>query len=183
MGPRPGQRVRARDARAAPGPELHGLGDANASARRGSARRGSPAASSSGEPVGARPSGEPLAEDLDELRPVFDALAVRGESLVRREPGESERGAQLRPLALAADADGDLAVRGRERLVRDDARVGVAEPAGRRAGHERACAWLTRIASVLCSSETSIRWPPRGRGRPLARDAAPPASTPPRTAP
>ena len=43
--------------------------------------------------------------------------------------GQPERGAQPRPLALRADGDRDRAVGRRERLVRDDVRVGVAEPA------------------------------------------------------
>ena len=38
--------------------------------------------------------------------------------------------AESLPLALAADGDGDRAVRGVERLVRDDVRVGVAPSDG-----------------------------------------------------
>ena len=56
---------------------------------------------------------------------------------LRGELGQADRRPEARPLALAPDADRDLAVGGRERLVRHDARVGVAAPDGRDAGHER----------------------------------------------
>ena len=70
-------------------------------------------------------------------RAVGDPVAVRREPRVVGEGGQPERAAQPRPLALAARRDRDLAVGGRERLVRDDVRMGVAEPARRRPADER----------------------------------------------
>ena len=89
------------------------------------------------EPLGGRPLREALAQRRDQLDPVRDAVAVRGEPRVVGERRQPERAAEARPLALAADRDRDLAVGRLERLVRDDVRVGVAEAARRDAVDER----------------------------------------------
>ena len=105
--------------------------------------------------------------------------------------GQPDRRPEPRPLALAPDADAisPSAVAN----VSYGTMLGWALP--RRTGAapvtSAACAWLTSTASVLWSSETSMRCPPPGvrprgagsaRRPPAPARAAPPAATPPRTA-
>src|SRR6185369_4633943 len=68
---------------------------------------------------------------------VLDPIAVRGEARVRAQARQPDGRPEPRPLSLAADTEGDLAVAGPERLVGNDARVRVAAPSRRTAGDER----------------------------------------------
>ena len=69
---------------------------------------------------------------------LLDPVAVRRESRVAGQLGQPERRAEPRPLPLATRRPPPARRRAVvERLVRDDVRVGVAEPARGAAGHER----------------------------------------------
>ncbi len=81
--------------------------------------------------------GEASRQDRPQRIPVRDASPVRGEARVERELRDPHRRAEADELPIRADGDRDLPVGGRERLVRDDVRVGVAAPRRRRARHER----------------------------------------------
>ena len=74
-------------------------------------------------------SREARGEDRAQLRPVLDPVAVRREPRILGELRQPDRRAQPRPLPLRPDRDRDRAVGRLEGLVRDDVRVGVAEPA------------------------------------------------------
>ena len=90
-----------------------------------------------GEPVRGRARREARRQDRAELARSLDPVAVRREARIVGQLRRTDRRAQPRPLALRADRDRDRAVGRRERLVRDDVRVGVAEPARRDAADER----------------------------------------------
>ena len=68
--------------------------------------------------------------------PPHDPVAVRREAGIHSQLRHSEDLAEPRPLALRSDGHGDRAVRGVERLVRDDVGMRVAEPLRRRARDE-----------------------------------------------
>ena len=85
--------------------------------------------------------------------------------------GHPDRRAEPQPLALRADRDRDLPVGRRERLVRDDVRVGVAAPAGRRARHERVLGLVDEAGQGRFEDRHSTRWPAPAGG-PLARSRA-----------
>ena len=90
------------------------------------------------QPVGGRALRRSARRGSGAARPAVSTrspfVANRGSCGQVRQP---ERRAQPRPLALRADRDRDRAVGRVERLVRDDVRVGVAEPARRDARDER----------------------------------------------
>ena len=88
-------------------------------------------------------------------------------------PGKSQRRAEPRPLALRPDRDRDRAVGGRERLVRDDVRVGVAEPARGDARHERVLGLVDQARQRGAEERDVDRWPappagPASRSRPTS---------------
>ncbi len=89
------------------------------------------------QPLAAGLRRELLREDRDQLVAVLDAVAVRGESRVGGEVRLAQRRPETRPLPLAPDPKRDLAIRRREGLVRDDARVRVAAADRRPPGHQR----------------------------------------------
>jgi hypothetical protein len=82
-----------------------------------------------GQPRLGIPATEHVRKALDQLGAVEDAGAVRGEAPISGELGRPDRLAEPLPLAFAADADRDRPVGRWERLVRDDARVGVPKSA------------------------------------------------------
>ena len=91
----------------------------------------------SGQPRVVRALAETLGEKRAELVSMLDPVAVAREPRIGRELGHAERRTEPQPLALRADGDGDRAVGGLERLVRNDVGVRVAEPARRHPGRER----------------------------------------------
>ena len=99
----------------------HGMSAASSAASQSAVERVAKRAASNGRSVARRSTRSPF-------------VAKRGSPA---SSGSTERRAQPRPLPLRADRDGDRAVGGRERLVRHDVRVGVAEPPGRNAADER----------------------------------------------
>ena len=78
------------------------------------------------DPVVGRPGGEGLFEQRQQCVAVQHAGRVGGEPLVGRELGPRQSLAEPREEAVVRRRDGDPAVRRGERLIRDDARVGVA---------------------------------------------------------
>ena len=169
MGPRPGQRVRARDARAAPAalaPRPAGMRTPRQG--RGSGRPGC-RQHRAGRAISARPGGEPLGEDRDELLAVLDAVAVRGESRVGREVRVRSRGtsfAHWRSLPTRWRSGRPRSRRSRTGRCSG----GRCRAAGRRAGHERDWAWLR--GSPACSGAARRRSAgprPAGAGRPRSR--------------
>ena len=88
------------------------------------------------EPVIRRAPGQAFRDEGPQDGPVRHPIRVGGEPRVIDERRQPERLAEARPLPLAPDGDRDLPVARRERLVRDDVRVGVAQPPRRNPGHE-----------------------------------------------
>src|SRR3954449_10441357 len=78
------------------------------------------------DPLSRAPAGEEGAELGHELVAMLDAPVVRAVALVFRELRPLEYRAEPCEEPVVRRGDGHLAVRGRERLVRDDARVCVA---------------------------------------------------------
>ena len=79
-----------------------------------------------GQPLGSRAGAEAIGKDRPECAAVVDAVPVRREPGIVGPIGDRERVAQPDPLATRPNRDRDRAIGRGERLVRDDARVGVA---------------------------------------------------------
>ena len=79
-----------------------------------------------------------------------DPIAVRGEAWIRGKLRGTDRLAEARPLALRPHAHGNLAIGRRERLVRNDVRVRVAEAARSATGivvEEDGRVWLSEFGA------------------------------------
>ena len=88
------------------------------------------------EPLGSASGGQPLDEDRSQLGPVRGAVAVAGEPRVVGHCGDPEHVAQLAELPVVGRGDDQLAVRGRQWLVREHAGMRVAHAVGHHvAGH------------------------------------------------
>ena len=104
-------------------------GSANSSPRSRTEPHGTPAAVSRSIQCAAGAATKPRVEDRTELAVRGDALAVGREPILRR---DVRHAAEAPPLVVVADRQHELAVRGRERLVRHDRRMAVAHPRRRR---------------------------------------------------
>ena len=80
------------------------------------------------EPLVGRPGAQALDEERSQLLTVRRAVLVAGEAGVVRELGDAENLDELAELPRVAGCDDEVAVRARERLVGEEARVAVAHP-------------------------------------------------------
>ena len=97
---------------------------------------GTPASSSRSNHSCGRALGQPLLEQRPQLVAVAGAVAVVEEPLVLGDLGDAQRRAEPLELPVVGGDHDQVGVRGRERLVGEDARVRVAHPVGHHAaGH------------------------------------------------
>jgi hypothetical protein len=80
------------------------------------------------EPLARGPPGQPLGEQRPQLLPVGRAAGVLGEPWVGRQFRRAEHLAQPGELSVVADRDDQVAVAGRQRLVREQAGMGIPHP-------------------------------------------------------
>ena len=80
------------------------------------------------EPVPRRLRPEPLDEQRPQLLPVCGPVGVLGEPRVVSDLWQPQDAAKLAELCVVARGDDQLIIGGGERLVREEARVGVAHP-------------------------------------------------------
>lgn len=96
---------------------------------------GHPGRQQDGGPVVCARGAEPLGQDVPEFDTVSDPVGVGAEAVVESETGIPDDLGERRELPVVAHREGDRPIRGRQGLVRGDARVRVAHAAGNHTGY------------------------------------------------
>ena len=163
-----------RDAPARRSSRAPASGEANAARMSLIGPHGMSAASSAASQSAVERVGEPRRQQRAERR---RARSTRSPFVAKRgspaSAGSTERRAQPEPLPLRADGDRDRAVGGRERLVRHDVRMGVAEPPGRDAADERVLRLVHQAAPASIRATRGRSAGPRRRSRTRCARARP----------
>ena len=123
------------------------------------------------EPLVLGPGPQPRDQQRAQLLPVGGAVGVAREPRVVGQLRDAEHLAEPAELAVVAGRDDHLAVGGRQRVVREQARVRVAHPGRGHAGRDHRAEWLTspdsaediRLTSTCCPRPVRLAGVQRGQ--------------------